>query len=74
MTCRELSELLFDFLAGELDAEMCQHIRAHLDACPPCVTYIETYQITVRLSRQLPAVEMPLELLKRLQEAVKKPL
>ena len=71
MTCRELSELLLDFLAGELDAEQCQHIRAHLDCCKPCVTYMETYQITVRLSRQLPAAELPAALVKRLEEALK---
>ena len=73
MTCRELAERLLDFLAGELEADLCSHIRAHLDDCPHCVTYVETYQITVKLTRQLPASPPPPELLRRLEEALKNP-
>ncbi len=67
MTCRELAELLCDFISGELDAAQAEQIRQHLDLCHTCVTYIQTYQITIRLSRQLPPQPLPAELLRRLE-------
>ncbi len=70
MTCREMIELLLDYCNGELDSALCQQLREHLDMCPPCVTYLETYQITIRVSRQLPATPMPEHLMQRLQKAL----
>jgi anti-sigma factor RsiW len=70
MTCRDLAELLIDYVADELPAEQAEHIRQHLADCSHCVCYIETYRLTIRLTRQLPAVEPPQELLERLRAAV----
>ncbi len=66
MTCRELAELLVDYISGELAAEQAEQVRQHLHLCRPCVTYIQTYQITIRLSRQLPPQPLPDDLLRRL--------
>jgi anti-sigma factor RsiW len=71
MTCREMTELLLDYCNGELDNEVCRQLREHLDICPPCVTYLETYQITIRVSRQLPAAPMPAQLVARLEQALR---
>jgi len=69
MTCRECTELLIDYLAGELAAEHCERIRQHLERCPPCVAYIKTYQMTIQLSRQLPCGDLPPEVAERLRAA-----
>jgi anti-sigma factor RsiW len=71
MTCRELCEMLLDYCSGGLESEICDCIRAHLADCPPCVAYVETYQITIRLSRNLPQAPLPAHLMQRLEEAVK---
>jgi anti-sigma factor RsiW len=71
MTCRDLAELLLEYVQGELDAERCAHIRGHLSSCPPCEAYVETYRMTIRLSRQLPAAPMPPELVERLRAALR---
>lgn len=71
MTCREMIELLLDYCNGDLDSELCRQLREHLDMCPPCVTYLETYQITIRVSRQLPAAPLPPHVAQRLQDAMK---
>ena len=71
MTCRECVELLMAFLDGELDAVACEHFRQHLERCPPCVTYVETYKITVRLSRKLKCSEVPPDVAERLLAALK---
>jgi len=74
MTCRECAELLMDYLTGELDAEICQRIKLHLESCQHCVTYVETYQITVKLTRQMPCGELPPEVAERLRAAVNRAL
>ena len=70
MTCRELADLLADYLAGELADEHCALIRSHLDACPHCVHFVATYQITIQITRQLPAAPTPDRLLERLKKAL----
>ena len=51
MNCRELAELLCDFIDGDLTPEQRQHIEDHLCRCPPCVIYVETYRLTITMSR-----------------------
>jgi anti-sigma factor RsiW len=70
MTCRQLVEILLDYVAGDLPPEQSDLIRQHLCRCPPCVTYLETYQLTIKLSRQLPPAPVPHELLERVRAAV----
>jgi anti-sigma factor RsiW len=70
MTCRELVEHLIDFLEGEMPEDRRQHIQQHLDLCGPCLAYLETYKVTIRLTRRLPDVPPPPELLQRLKAAL----
>jgi anti-sigma factor RsiW len=70
MTCRECAELLLEFLDGELSADAALRIQRHLEACPPCVTFVETYRITVTLTRQLPCAELPPDVAQRLWKAM----
>jgi predicted anti-sigma-YlaC factor YlaD len=71
MTCRECAELLLEFLAGDLDAAQCERIRLHLQKCPPCVVYLETYQLTIHLTRQLTTcTQLPPEFAERLWKAM----
>ena len=67
MTCQELADLLLDFLAEELAQEHCAAVRSHLDACPHCVHFVQTYQLTIQISRRLPAAPLPADLLERLR-------
>ena len=69
-TCRDLAELLIDFVAGELSPERRQRIEQHLKKCPPCVTYIETYKLTITLTRKLPCRPLPPELEDKLRVAL----
>jgi len=73
MTCRECVELLMHFLDGELDEALAVHFCAHLKRCPPCVTYVVTYTMTVHLTRKLPCRELPPEVAERLLAALKNP-
>lgn len=70
MTCRDLVNLLIDYVSDELPPEQAEHIRQHLAKCPPCVTYVETYHLTIKLTRRLPPVAPPAALLARLRAAI----
>jgi predicted anti-sigma-YlaC factor YlaD len=70
VNCRQLAELLIDFVSGECAEETRLHIEEHLVECPPCVIYLETYRLTIQMTRQLPQVPMPPPMVERLRRVV----
>lgn len=66
MTCRELVELMIDYLAGDLPEDVCVHIREHIERCSPCDHFFQSYRITVKITRQLPQSPMPKSLSEKL--------
>jgi anti-sigma factor RsiW len=70
MTCRQLVEFLIDFVSDELPDDHRRLIEQHLEICPPCVTYIETYRLTIQLTRQLPPRPIPPELADHLRSVL----
>jgi hypothetical protein len=71
VTCRELVELLIDFVSDDLPAEHRERLEQHLRRCPPCEAYLASYRMTIRLTRQLPCEPLPPELEARLRAALK---
>jgi anti-sigma factor RsiW len=51
MTCREFVDFLMAYDEGELPERQQSLFRQHMDDCPPCVTYLETYRETARLGQ-----------------------
>jgi len=51
LTCREMLDFLGDYVGGELAPEVAAVFEAHLAGCPDCVTYLRTYEDTIRLAR-----------------------
>ncbi|MGL4423813.1 MAG: anti-sigma factor family protein [Gemmataceae bacterium] len=71
MVCREVLELLLDYVDGELPAEQQQQFERHLCGCLQCYAFLETYRATIRLTRALPAeAALPAELEGRLRALV----
>jgi anti-sigma factor RsiW len=70
MTCRELADLLIDYVSGELTAEQRQRLDDHLLLCPPCVVYLETYKVTITLTRRLADVPLPPVLAEKLRKVL----
>lgn len=69
--CRQIAELLGDYLDGSLPRETRELIDFHIDGCAPCVAFLNTYRGTVDAARHLPDVEVPSELKKRLLTVLK---
>jgi anti-sigma factor RsiW len=50
MSCRELVELVTEYLEGGLPEDERARFEAHLEACAGCVRYLEQILETVRLA------------------------
>lgn len=64
--CRQIAELLGDYLDGTLPNQVRELLEFHIDGCPPCVAFVNTYRGTIAATRTLPETPMPSELKKRL--------
>lgn len=71
ITCRELVALLDDLVSDQLAPGSRVSIESHLDRCPSCVAYLESYSLTIQLSQQLPRAPLPMHLKQRLQDMLK---
>jgi anti-sigma factor RsiW len=70
--CQRLLELLHDFVSGELNAADVASLQAHLQQCPPCEIYVQTYRLTITMTRTLPLAEIPSDTAERLLKALKR--
>jgi anti-sigma factor RsiW len=69
--CRQIAELLGDYLDGALPSHTRDLIDFHIDGCPPCVAFINTYRGTIDAAKKLTDVQIPSELKKRLLAVLK---
>lgn len=53
ITCRELVELVTDYLEGALPDADRARFEAHLDGCEGCRTYLEQFRLVVEAGGQL---------------------
>lgn len=64
--CRQIAELLDDFLDGTLPRRTRELLEWHIEGCPPCVAFVNTYRGTVNAAAKLRSTEIPAELKQRL--------
>jgi anti-sigma factor RsiW len=69
MTCRELVEVVSDYLEGRLPERDRELLETHLDECPYCKEYIEQMRTTVRTLGRLSEDSLEPETRARLVEA-----
>ena len=55
--CRQIADLLVDYLDGSLPRHTRELIDFHIEGCPPCVAFINTYRGTIDAARKLREVE-----------------
>lgn len=72
MNCKKLAELLLEFCDGELGKEYCDLICQHIRLCGPCHSYMDSYKVTIRMTRQLPPVAIPQHLIDKVRAALEK--
>ena len=69
LRCIDVVELLTDYLEGALDPDTAAAVEAHLDRCPPCVTYLDQLRATVAALGRVGAASLPPESVRELQAA-----
>jgi anti-sigma factor RsiW len=71
VTCKELLDLLNDYVGEELVVEQRQTVEFHMTGCKDCMIRVETYRHTVRLARALPRCDkLPTAVEERLRRAL----
>jgi anti-sigma factor RsiW len=59
LTCRELVELVTDYLDGALDAGERARFEAHLGACTHCTAYVEQFRLTIAVAGTVEPEALP---------------
>jgi len=67
MTCRELIEILDDYVDATMPADRAAELERHLAGCDACHAYLATYRATRRIGAAAARVEMPEEMRSRLR-------
>jgi anti-sigma factor RsiW len=61
-TCRDVVDLLLDYVEESLDPNTRVALERHFQDCAPCVAYLRTYDRSRRLARDVTRSEAPAEL------------
>jgi anti-sigma factor RsiW len=69
LPCREVVELVTDYLEGALDERDRKRFERHLDGCDGCTAYLEQMRLTLRLAGRIDPEEVDPVFRGRLVEA-----
>jgi anti-sigma factor RsiW len=59
LTCKEIVELVTDYIEGALPPEMGRRFDQHLSVCHPCVTYVDQMRQTIATLGRLSDESVP---------------
>ena len=59
ISCREVVEIVTEYLEGTLDADVRRRLEIHLAACDPCAEYLEQVRTSSRLAAEAGLEERP---------------
>jgi len=59
LTCKELTELITDYLEETLSPTERIRFEEHLSVCPGCVSYLDQMRLTIQAVGSKPALNMP---------------
>lgn len=71
LACRDLVEMVTDYLEGTLTRDRLDAVRAHLADCADCTDYVEQMRVTVGLAARLRDADLPAELQSRLRAVLR---
>jgi anti-sigma factor RsiW len=67
VTCREVIDVLDDYVDGTMPPDVAAALERHLADCGPCRAFLATYRKTRELGAAAGRVEMPEEMQERLR-------
>lgn len=69
LRCRDVVELLNDYLDGTLLGAAREEVERHLVTCPGCVAFLDQLRLTVDVSARLRADDVPAPVMDQLLRA-----
>lgn len=57
--CKEISDLLLDYVNQSLPPPLKRDFDRHLKICPDCVSFLNTYRKTIDTTQSVPVEAMP---------------
>ena len=72
LTCKELTELITDYLEDCLSQVERLRFEQHLSICSGCVAYLDQMCATIRAIGSKPALELPAAMQSNLMEAFRR--
>jgi hypothetical protein len=67
-TCREITDLMLEYLNDTLSPSVKRDFEQHLRICPDCVNFLNTYKKTAATSASLRPEAMPAKLRENILE------
>ena len=61
MNCRDFYGFLDDYLDGSLDSRVTEAFARHIEQCPPCLVYLDTYRATIRVLEEAEWADEPVD-------------
>ena len=58
-TCKQITDLVSDYLNDKLSPTVKRDFQQHLRICPDCVNFLSTYKKTVSVTRSIRPEEIP---------------
>ena len=69
LTCKELTELITDYLEERLSQTDRIRFEQHLSVCPGCVAYVDQMRVTIQAMGSKPPLKIPSSIEESLLEA-----
>lgn len=58
-TCKQMTDLVCDYLTDSLDGRIKRDFEEHLRICPDCVSFLNTYRKTIALTKAVDSNDIP---------------
>ena len=58
-TCRQMTDLVLDYLTNKLSPRVKREFEQHLGICPDCVNFLQTYKKTVAVTNSVKPTDIP---------------
>jgi anti-sigma factor RsiW len=67
LTCQQLTDIILDYVTHEMEPALRAGFERHLERCPDCVAFLNTYQETIHATRAVCPEDVPAEMVHRVQ-------
>ena len=67
LTCQQVTDLIVDYVAGDMLPAIQAALETHLSNCSDCVAFFNTYKETIRTTRTLRYEDVPEDMFNRVQ-------